>query len=146
MLIRVLLLFCMGSIVHANPLQDLIDATPEGQTLVPPEGTYYGSIILEKAINLDGQGKVTIDAQGKGSVVLIDTDGASIRNLTLVNSGGSHNDVDSGIQVRGNFNVIKDNIIEDCLFGIDLGQANNNIIKRNTISSKDNELGMRVTQ
>jgi len=133
----------MGSIVHANPLQDLIDATPEGQTLVPPEGTYYGSIILEKAINLDGQGKVTIDAQGKGSVVLIDTDGASIRNLTLVNSGGSHNDVDSGIQVRGNFNVIKDNIIEDCLFGIDLGQANNNIIKRNTISSKDNELGMR---
>ncbi len=133
----------MTTIVHANPLQDLIDATPEGETLVPPPGTYNGGISLEKAITLDGQGKVVINAEGKGTVVLIDTDGASVRNLRLINSGGSHNDIDSGVQVRGNFNVVKDNIIEDCLFGIDLGQSNNNIIKRNTISSKDNELGLR---
>ncbi len=133
----------MANVVHANPLQELIDATPEGETLVPPAGTYYGSVIIENAITLDGQGKVTIDAQGKGTVILLDTDGASVRNLTLINSGGSHNEIDSGVQVRGNFNVIKDNIIEDCLFGIDLGQSNNNIIKRNSISSKDNELGLR---
>ena len=128
---------------YANPLQDLIDATPKGATLVPPAGTYYGSVILEKPITLDGQGKVTINAEGKGSVILIDTDNANIRNLRLLNSGDSHNDLNSGIQVRGDFNIIKDNIIEDCLFGVDLGQANNNIIKRNTISSKDNNLGLR---
>jgi len=143
MLIRIFLLLCLGTVVNANPLQEMIDATSEGGTLVPPPGTYHGSITLDKAITLDGQGKVIIDADGKGSVILIDTDSASVRNLKLINSGESHNEIDSGIQVRGDFNVIKDNIIEDCLFGIDLGQANNNIIKRNTISSKDNELGLR---
>jgi len=146
MLTRILLLFCLANIINivqANELQKLIDETPEGGTLIPPPGVYYGAVILEKAITLDGQGKVTIDAEGKGTVILIDTDNSSVRNLTLTNSGGSHNSLDSGIHVRGDFNVIKDNIIENCLFGIDLGQANNNIVKRNTISSKDNELGMR---
>jgi len=146
MLTRILFIVCLINIHHfiqANPLQELIDATPKGGTLIPPPGVYYGNIVLEKPITLDGQGKVTINAKGKGTVILIDTDSTSVRNLTLVNSGGSHNDLDSGIQVRGDFNVIKDNVIEDCLFGIDLGQANNNIVKRNTISSKDNELGMR---
>ena len=147
MLTRSLLLLFVAAwinVVNANPLQDLIDATPKGGTLVPPPGTYYGSIVLEKPITIDGKGKVTIDAEGKGTVILIDTDGAGVQNLKLVNSGGAHNDLDSGIQIRGDFNVIKDNIIEECLFGIDLGQASNNIVKRNTISSKKgNELGMR---
>jgi len=146
MLIRFVLLFCLVNIIsylQANPLQELIDATPKGGILIPPPGIYYGSVTLEKPITLDGQGKVTIDAVGKGTVILLDTDSTTIQNLSLVNSGGSHNSLDSGIQVRGDFNIIKDNIIENCLFGIDLGQANNNIIKRNAISSKDNELGMR---
>lgn len=147
MLIRSLILLCIATwinVANANPLQDLIDETPKGGTLVPPPGTYYGSVVLEKPITIDGQGKVTIDAQGKGTVILIDTDGAGVRNLKLVNSGGRHNELDSGIQVRGDFNVIKDNIIEECLFGVDLGQASNNIVKRNIISSKiGNSLGMR---
>ena len=59
------------------------------------------------------------------------------------NTGESHNDLDSGIQVRGNYNVIKDNVISDNLFGIDIQQSNNNIISRNRIGSKDFDLGVR---
>ena len=68
---------------------------------------------------------------------MLDTDGATIKNLRLTNSGESANDIDAGVQVRGNYNVIRDNIIDDCLFGVDLQQSNNNVVKRNTISSKD---------
>lgn len=124
-------------------LQDMIDATPRGETLVIPPGTYYGSVMIEKPITLDGQGKVTINGEGTGSVIYIDTDGASVRNLIIENSGEHHNDIDAGIQVRGDFNIIKDNIIRDCLFGIDLGQSDNNILRRNKISSKKLDLGLR---
>ena len=86
---------------------------------------------------------MTIDAGGTGSVIYLDTDGAVIRNLRLTNSGNSHNDIDAGVQVRGKFNVIKDNVIDNTLFGIDLQQSDSNIIRRNRISSKPVELGVR---
>ncbi len=123
--------------------QELVDATEPGGTLVPPPGIYSGPVTLDQSITIDGKGKVTIDAGGQGSVIYVDTDGTVIKNMHLTNSGNSHNDIDSGIQVRGNFNVIKDNKIDNCLFGVDLQQSENNIVRRNTISSKDVELGMR---
>ncbi len=125
------------------PLQPLIDEAEVNATLTPPPGNYAGPVVIDKPLILDGQGKVVIDAGGKGSVIYLETDGATLRGLRLTNSGGSHNDIDSGVQVRGNFNVIKDNIIDNCLFGVDLQQSEFNVVRRNRISSKDVELGMR---
>lgn len=124
--------------------QALVDVAKEGSTLTPPAGTYAGPVVIDKPLTIDGINGVTIDAGGKGTVILLDTDGATVKNLHLTNSGESANDIDSGVQVRGNYNVIKDNIIDDCLYGVDLQQSKNNIVKRNTISSKDNfELGQK---
>jgi nitrous oxidase accessory protein len=125
------------------PFQPLVDAAKSGAVLSPEPGIYSGPVVIDKPLTVDGQGKVTIDAGGKGSVIYLDTDNADIRNLHLTNSGESHNDIDAGIQVRGNFNIIKDNVIDDCLFGIDLQQAEDNILRRNRISSKPFELGVR---
>ena len=125
------------------PLQPLIDEAEEGAILLLDAGTYAGPVIIDKPLTLDGQGKVTIDAGGKGSVVVLNTDGAIVRNLHLTNSGESHNDIDSGVQVRGRFNVISDNLIDNCLFGVDLQQSEHNIVRRNRISSKPFELGTR---
>jgi nitrous oxidase accessory protein len=126
-----------------TPLQPLIDAAAANSILIPPPGTYAGPVYVDKPLTIDGEGKVTIDAGGKGSVIHLDTDGATIRNLHLTNSGNSHNDIDAGVLVRGNFNVVKDNVIDDCLFGVDLQQSEFNIVRRNHISSKAVELGMR---
>ncbi len=133
----------VGNAAPHPSLQDLVDRAEPNSVLVPPPGVYSGPVTLEFPLTIDGQGKVTIDAGGQGSVIYLDTDGAVLRNLHLTNSGNSHNDIDSGIQVRGNFNVIKDNVIDNCLFGVDLQQSENNIIRRNRISSKPVELGMR---
>ena len=124
-------------------LQQMIDEAKKGDVIMLEPGTYKGPLTIEKSITLDGQGKAVIDSGGEGSVIYLDTDGATIRNLHLTNSGGSHNDLDSGIQVRGNFNVIKDNVIDNCLFGIDLQQSEFNVVRRNEISSKPVDLGMR---
>ncbi len=125
-------------------LQPLIDAAKKGDLIIPPPGRYTGGVIVTKPITIDGRGKVTIDAGGEGSVIILKTDGATVKNLHLVNSGDQHNDLDSGVQIRGNFNVVKDNHIEECLFGVDMQQSNNNVVRRNRISSKsDNGLGLK---
>ena len=142
----VLFLLLLPAVLSAEeylPLQTLIDETDEGATLLLEPGVYAGPVTIDKPMTLDGQGKATINAGGTGSVVVIDTDGAVVRNLHLTNSGESHNDIDSGVQVRGRFNVVSDNVIDDCLFGVDLQQSENNIVRRNRISSKPFELGTR---
>ena len=123
--------------------QTLVDAARQGAVLTPEPGTYAGPVYLDKPLTIDGRGQVTIDGGGAGSVVVLDTDGATLKGLRLTNSGQSHNDIDSGVQVRGNFNLIKDNRIDNCLFGVDLQQSDGNIVRRNHISSKPADLGMR---
>ena len=126
------------------PFQKLVDEAKEGSTITPPKGTYSGPVVIDKPLTIDGKNGVTINAGGKGTVILLDTDGATLQNLHLTHSGESANDIDAGVQVRGNYNVIKDNVIDDCLFGVDLQQSKNNIVKRNTISSLDRfELGQK---
>ncbi len=129
---------------HAYPaLQKLVDAAKPGAVLTPPPGTYSGPVTLDKPLTIDGRGQVTVDAGGKGSVIVLHTSGATLKGLHLTNSGDHHNDIDAGIRVRGNFNTIKDNVIDNCLFGIDLQQSEDNIVRHNRISSKPVSLGIR---
>ncbi|WP_199484212.1 nitrous oxide reductase family maturation protein NosD [Thiocapsa marina] len=125
------------------PLQPLVDAAEAGSVLMPEPGIYAGPVRVDKPLTIDGRDEVTIDGGGKGTVVLLETDGATLRNLHLTNSGSSHNDLDSGVQVRGKFNVITDSRIDNALFGVDLQQSENNIVRRNHISSKPVDLGVR---
>lgn len=136
LLLTGVVLFCSPLAANELPsFQALVDATEEGATLVPPPGVYTGPVIISDPMTIDGQGQVTIDNGGKGTVILIDTDGATVKGLHLTGSGSSANDIDAGVQVRGNFNVIKDNVMDEVLFGVDLQQSNHNIVRRNRISS-----------
>jgi nitrous oxidase accessory protein len=148
---RPVALTCLGLFWLAAPsgaaeparLQPLLEAAAAGSVVKLAAGTYAGPVVISKPLILDGEGKVTIDGGGKGSVVTIATDGATVRNLKLVNSGSSFDGVDAGVQVRGNFNVISDNRIDDCLFGVDLQQSSSNVVRRNHIRSKPVDLGLR---
>ncbi len=146
---RYFLVFCLTALTlpvwgkSYPPFQELVDAAKPNETLRPPPGTYAGPVIIDMPITIDGGNQVTIDAGGKDTVVYLDTDGAQLRNLHLTNSGESHNQIDSCVQVRGNFNIIKDNIMDNCLFGVDLQQSDYNIVRRNRISSKPLSLGLR---
>ncbi len=139
----ILLLSPLPALAAFPSFQALVDATAEGGILTPPAGTYAGPVVINKPMQIDGRNEVTIDGGGKGTVVVLKTDNATLKNLHLTNSGVSHNDIDSGVQVRGKNNVIKDSVIDDCLFGVDLQQSESNVVRRNHISSKPFELGLR---
>ncbi len=123
--------------------QSLVDAAPAGSTLRPKPGFYAGPVLLTKPLIIDGGGKVTIDGGEKGTVFVISTNGSTVRGLHLTGSGPSHDTDDACLNVRGNSNVIENNEIDNCLFGIDLKQSNLNIVRGNSIRSKPFELGMR---
>lgn len=123
--------------------QTLVDEAAPGSVLKPPPGVYAGPVLVNKPLVIDGGGQVTIDGGGKGTVFVIDADGATLRNLRLTNSGDSHDSDDACLNVRGNHHLVEGVRIDDCLFGIDLKQANDNTIRENHIRSKDRELGVR---
>ncbi|WP_291721374.1 nitrous oxide reductase family maturation protein NosD [Magnetospirillum sp. 64-120] len=127
----------------AEVIQSLIDAAADGASIVVPPGHYVGHVQVNKTISLDGAGQVTIDAGGTGTVMVVKANNATVKGFHLTGTGSDHNSEDSGIQVRGNNNVVKDNIIDDALFGIDLQQSYFNIVRRNHITSKPLELGLR---
>ncbi|WP_448190776.1 nitrous oxide reductase family maturation protein NosD [Azospirillum sp. sgz301742] len=126
-----------------TPLQPLIDATPAAGTLTLPPGTYAGPVTIERPITIDGGGKATINGGGKGTVVTLATSGATLAGLRIVNSGMLHDKLDAGVQVRGRTNVLKDNVIEDCLIGIDLSRSDHNVIRRNHIRPRNEDIGLR---
>lgn len=143
-LIALILILC-GSwgVALAETLQERLDAAPEGAEIVLEPGVHMGPLVITKSVVLDGQGVAVIDGGGQGTVVTLAASGATLKNLTIRNSGRLHNKVDAGLRIKGNFNVIRDVRIENSLFGLDLSQASNNVIRRNYISSKDMPLEMR---
>jgi len=126
-----------------KPLQALVDAAPEGSVVNIPSGRYAGPVHLKKPLTLIGHGEVVIDGGDKGTVFVVETSGATLRHLTLTGSGDSHDSDDACLNVRGHRNTIQDVTIADCLFGIDLKQSNDNLLRDNRVRSKKAELGVR---
>ncbi|MFO1427485.1 MAG: hypothetical protein U1F11_11050 [Steroidobacteraceae bacterium] len=62
--------------------QDLVDAAPASSVLRPPAGTYRGPVLVDKPLVIEGRDRVTIDAGGKGSVMMLRADGATLRGCT----------------------------------------------------------------
>ncbi len=125
------------------PFQALVDAAPAGETLRPDAGVYAGPVVIDKALTIDGGGGVVIDGGGSGTVIETTAANVQIRNVTIRASGDRHVRLDSCIKVRGDFTIIKDNVLDDCLFGIDVQQASNVILRRNRIGAKDMSIGQR---
>jgi nitrous oxidase accessory protein len=123
--------------------QTLVDAAPAGSVLRPPPGEYAGPVLVDKPLVIDGGGKVGIDAGGRGTVFVLATSGATLRGLHLKGSGVANDNDDACLNVRGNHNTIESLQADDCLFGIDLKQSDDNVVRGNRISSKPLELGMR---
>jgi nitrous oxidase accessory protein len=144
LLLAALLLWAGGAqAAQSPPLQPLIDETPIGGTLTLPPGVYSGPAIINKMMVLDGGGQAVLDNGGHGTLLVIKADGVTVADMTFRNSGALHDDLDAAIHVRSRYNVIKNNNIENCLFGVDLQQAHNNVVRGNRIRSQLEGLGLR---
>ncbi len=119
-----------------QPLQAWLDTALPGTTLRLPPGKYRGPAIINKPLTVEGNGKVIIDAGGRGTVLTIKADRVTIRGLTLRGSGDSHDTIDGAIMAEGKELLIENNVLEDVLFGISLHKTTDSIVRGNRIRSR----------
>ncbi len=131
------LLFKSNTLLAFPPMQLYVELTPAGGVLRPEPGHYSGPVVLTRPITIDGQGQVTIDAEGDGSVITIEANNTVLRGLHITNSGDSFDKINSGITLKADQAIIENNHIDNVLFGINVQGSNGNIIRDNKISSKD---------
>jgi nitrous oxidase accessory protein len=124
-------------------MQLYVELTPTGGVLRPEPGKYAGPVIISRPITIEGKGKVTIDAQGEGTVLSIKTSDSVIRGLHLTGSGESYDQIDAAILLQGNNNIIENNKMDNVLFGINMQASNKNTIKSNYIISKAEDISLR---
>ncbi len=121
----------------------LIDAAEPRAVVVVPPGVYQGNLVLDKPIELDGQGLAILDGGGKGNVVELLAANITIRGFVIRNSGKTVSGEPCGVRAMAGPIVIENNRFEDVLFGIDLRESPDSIIRDNVIHGKDMELGRR---
>ncbi len=126
-----------------SELAALIDAAPAGTTVVVPPGEYHGRLRIDKPIVLDGEGRATIDGGGEGDVIEIACAGVTVRGLRIRGTGKDVSSEPAAIRALAGETTIEDNQIDDALFGVDLREAPNSVVRRNTIRGKDLEPGRR---
>ena len=145
MLKKLIISFLFLIYANANILQDAINKAPAGSILKLPAGVYKGNIVINKPITIIGKSDgVIIDGQNKGTVIIAKGSYITLKNLTIINSGARHENLDSAIKLSdGKQNEISNCIIKNCLFGIDLQMVSNSIVSNNKITSKNYDLGLR---
>jgi parallel beta-helix repeat protein len=134
-------------------IQDAIDdASDDDMIFVYHDSSpYYENLLVNKSVMLIGEDRQTtvIDGKEQGSgladVLHISADGVTVQGFTIQNGsieGGPQTNHHCGIEIRSDNNIIKDNIIVDNYFGIQLGGltdtlrrdwSKNNVIEGNLI-------------
>ncbi|UCB58237.1 MAG: right-handed parallel beta-helix repeat-containing protein, partial [Thermoplasmatales archaeon] len=126
-------------------IQDAIDNASDGDTVFVYSGVYYEQVVIDKSIILEGEDKNTtvIDGGKVDDVIYINGNGTTISGFIIQNADDGLNSDDAGIDVRGNNNIITDNIIKkNYRYGVYVQALHsNNTISNNIFDS--NHLGMK---
>jgi nitrous oxidase accessory protein len=88
-------------------------------------------------VTLRARGAATIDGEGRGDVVVITGDDVVLEGFAVRGSALAFSREASGVVVRGARAVLRDNRIEDVLFGIYLAGARDAVIEGNRVSTAD---------
>ena len=120
----------------ASVIAGLIERARAGDTVLVPPGVYEGTLRIDKAVTLDGQGGATIDGQGADVIVQMLAEGSAFRGFTVRNTSSSIDREASAIRAEAGQVVIEKNRIEDALFGIDLQNAPDSIVRDNIVRGK----------
>jgi len=115
-------------------IQDAINASQEGDTIQVFEGTYYENIIVNKSVNLIGNGSedTTIDGDVNGAVVNITADWVNMSNFKVIGSRLYNVEYYTGIKIKSNNSNIFDNNCSYNYHGIYLWDSSNCTIESNT--------------
>lgn len=149
---RILLLFLFFSVFsiqakeievcsscEVNTVQQAVDLAEDGDIIRIKKGTYkeHGIQIINKSVQIIGEGYPIIDAGMKGTAITVQADDFSIEGLKIINIGTSHTSDFAAILVSRskNFKIIN-NRLNNVFFGILIERSSNGTISNNKIKSE----------
>jgi len=116
-------------------LQVAINSAHSGDTLRLSEGTYIGSVNIDRSLTLLGNKKSILDGEGTGHVVIISAPNVLIKGLTIQHSGNDLNTEDSAVFVtdKGDHARIENNYFKNNLMGVYLKGPDSAVVSDNVI-------------
>lgn len=122
-------------VTTADNLQQVIDVSEPGDSLILYPGRYLGNFIIRQGISLQGMPGAIIDANGQGHALLLKGSNVEIKDLTIVNWGRDLTEQNAGIytdQKASNI-TIQNNQLHGDGFGIWLQKGDHLKVLNNTI-------------
>jgi parallel beta-helix repeat protein len=128
-----------------SKIQNALDTAIPGDTIIVHDGYYQENLELNKPVSVVGRSTVpngvNIDRNEAGTtVVKINSPNCTLEGFNIANTlGNSTAGLEYGIWLKGsNYNLIKDNIVQNCYTGIylmdlDIPAGSNNNFKSNTL-------------
>lgn len=132
-----------GEHINEGQIGRMVRAARAGDHIDVPAGVYREQLRIDKPITLVGVGRPTIDGGGMGDIVQIAAEDVTIRGFNIRNTGVDLDAENAAIHVSAARATIEDNIIESILFGIDLREAPDSVLRNNTVGGKDLDIARR---
>ena len=129
----------MGATISVAPeagaLAGALARARDGDTLMLAPGIHQGPVSIDRTVTVTGQAGTIIDGGGHGRVITVAAPNATLRGVTVINSGDKLSTEDSGIFVTAAADgaIIENNRLEENLIGIYLKGPENARVRGNTI-------------
>jgi nitrous oxidase accessory protein len=118
----------------ASPLQARLDAAKPGARIVVAAGTYRGDLLIDKPVQLIGQGRPLLEGSGSGSVIRIRAADVTVEGFDVDGmAGGDLGRDTSGIHVAAPRATIRDCRVRRSLFGVYLREAPGSVVERTIV-------------
>lgn len=113
-------------VTPADDVAKIVESAKEGDVIEFSPGVYKTNLVVRNSVTLTGTHEAVIDAQGKGSGIMVRWPKARVENLTVKNFGASLYDRNAGVRVTDGADdvVIKNMVIEGPAFGIRADRLN----------------------
>ncbi len=132
-----------GPGVNTGRIAAMIAAAEEGATVEVAPGAYQERLVIQKRVRLVGHGRPVIDGAGSGDIVEIAAAGVEFSGFVVRNTGIDLDRENCAIRVSAANARVEGNTLEDVLFGIDLRDAHDSVIRGNRIGGKDLDIARR---
>lgn len=126
-----------------GPIGRLIQDAPVGAIIQVPAGTYTEQLRITRPLTLLADGRVVIDGGGRGDIIEITAPDVTLKGFTIRNTGIDLDQENAAIRASAPRTTLQDNTLEDILFGIDLRESPDSVVRNNTIGGKNLDIARR---
>lgn len=125
-------------VAPGEDVQAAVVAEPPGGRVELLPGRHRGPVVLDRAVALVGRDGAVLEGPGRGSVVTVTAEGATVRGLTLRGSGSDLPAMDSAVLLRQSAAKarVEGNRMEGNLFGVYVHGAEGAVVRGNVITGR----------